>query len=95
VLSDTHIRRGGTRRLPDAVYRALEGADLVLHAGDLVSDVVLGDLSAWAPVKAVLGNNDVGLEGVLPIELTFKVDGLTVAMVHDSGVITNHSIREI
>jgi putative phosphoesterase len=85
VVSDTHIRRGGSRRLPDAVYAALDGADLVLHAGDLVSDVVLDDLAGFAPVKAVLGNNDVGLESALPMELEFDVEGVRIAMVHDSG----------
>jgi hypothetical protein len=27
VLADTHLRRGRARRLPDAVYRALDAAD--------------------------------------------------------------------
>jgi len=85
VLSDTHIKTGGKRRLPDPVYGALECADLVLHAGDLVSDAVLGDLARFAPVKAVLGNNDVGLERELPLEMAFDVDGVRLAMVHDSG----------
>jgi uncharacterized protein len=93
VLSDTHIRHGGSRRLPDAVYRALEGADVVLHAGDLVSDVVLDDLAGFAPVKAVLGNNDVGLEEVLPVELSVDLDGVGVAMVHDSGARTGRAAR--
>jgi hypothetical protein len=85
VLSDTHIRRAGTRRLSDTVYRALEEADLVLHAGDLVTAEVLDDLERFAPVRAVLGNNDVDLDGALPIEQSFDVDGVRVGMVHDSG----------
>lgn len=85
VLSDTHIRRGGERRLPDAVYDALDDADLVLHAGDLVTDGVVEDLARFAPVRAVLGNNDVGLEDALPVELSFEVEGVRVSMVHDSG----------
>jgi hypothetical protein len=36
-------------------------------------------------VKAVLGNNDVGLDGELPLELEFEIDGFNVGMVHDSG----------
>jgi hypothetical protein len=85
VVADTHIRRGGKRRLPDALYRALEGADLVLHAGDLVAGEVLDDLGRFAPVKAVLGNNDVDLGRTLPVEQRFDVDGVRVGMVHDSG----------
>src|SRR5436305_11415215 len=85
VVSDTHIRRGGKRRLPDAVYRALEAADLVLHAGDLVSGDVLDDLARFAPVQAVLGNNDVDLRAALSETVCVDVDGVSVAMVHDSG----------
>lgn len=85
VLADTHIRRGGKRRLPDVVYDALEGANLVLHAGDLVNGEVLDDLARFAPVQAVLGNNDVELESVLPLERAFEVNGVRVAMFHDSG----------
>ena len=57
----------------------------MLHAGDLVSGDVLDDLARFAPVKAVLGNNDVGLRAALPETLSFDVDGVSVAMVHDSG----------
>ena len=85
VLADTHIRRGGKRRLPDAVYAALENADLVLHAGDLVTGDVLDDLRRFAPVEAVLGNNDLELDGSLPLERVVGVDGVRIAVVHDSG----------
>jgi uncharacterized protein len=85
VLADTHIRRGSTRRLPPAVYAALEEADLVLHAGDVVSAELLEELAGFAPTLAVLGNNDTELVGQLPEERVFTVDGLRIAMVHDSG----------
>lgn len=86
VLSDTHVRSGGHRRLPDGVYRALDAADVVLHAGDIVTAELLHELSGWAPVHAVLGNNDVepALSG-LPESRLELLDGVRVAMVHDSG----------
>jgi putative phosphoesterase len=86
VVSDTHIRRGSTRRLPDELYRALDAADLVLHAGDVVVPEVLDDLRRFAPVHAVQGNNDVTeLTSTLPEQLSLDVDGVRVGMVHDSG----------
>ena len=85
VLADTHIRRGSARRLPPAVYAALEKADLVLHAGDVVTGAVLEELAGFAPTLAVLGNNDTELVGQLPEQRLFTVDGLQIAMVHDSG----------
>lgn len=85
VLADTHIHRNSARRLPPAVYAALEQADLVLHAGDVVTGDVLEELAGFAPTLAVLGNNDGELAGRLPAERSFTVEGLTIAMVHDSG----------
>lgn len=85
VLADTHIRRGSSRRLPAAVYEALEEADLVLHAGDVVTGDLLEELAGFAPTVAVLGNNDGELVGELPEERILTVEGLRIAMVHDSG----------
>ena len=54
VISDTH----GLLR-PEAL-RALAGADLIVHAGDVGDPRVLEGLRAVAPVVAVRGNNDRG-----------------------------------
>ncbi len=93
VLSDTHIRPGLNRRLPDAVYAELERADVVLHAGDVVSGAFLDELSGFAPVHAVLGNNDHELGGVLPERRVLELDGVRVAMVHDSGATAGRGAR--
>jgi putative phosphoesterase len=86
VLSDTHLRPGGSRRLPDAVYRALEEADVVLHAGDIVTADLISELSGFAPVHAVLGNNDADPAlSTLPETRLEVLDGVRVAMIHDSG----------
>ncbi len=85
VLSDTHMRPGMARRLPDAVYAHLDRADLILHAGDVVTADLLHELEGFAPVHAVLGNNDAALLGVLPETRVLDVDGVRIAMVHDSG----------
>ena len=85
VLADTHIRRTGSRRLPDAAYAHLEEADVILHAGDILVAEVLDELGGFAPVHAVLGNNDTELVGVLPETESLILDGVRIAMVHDSG----------
>jgi uncharacterized protein len=85
VLADTHIRRGSTRRLPDAAYELLDGADAIWHAGDMVVPELLDELRGFAPVEAVLGNNDHELFGILPERVEATVDGVRLAMVHDSG----------
>jgi putative phosphoesterase len=86
VLSDTHAPRRW-KRCPPAVADRLRGADLILHAGDVCTASVLDELAAYAPVHAVLGNNDgpdVAAWGA-PETLEVEVAGLRVGMVHDSG----------
>lgn len=86
VLSDTHIRPGASRRLPDAVYALLDGADVVLHAGDIVSADVLHELGGFAPVYAVMGNNDLDPAlSHLPQTRLVEIEAVTVGMMHDSG----------
>src|SRR3954447_21487370 len=93
VLADTHIRRGTKRRLPDAAYDALDTADVILHAGDVVTEDLLHELSGFAPTYAVLGNNDLELGGVLPGTRVLDLAGVSVAMVHDSGASSGRERR--
>ena len=85
VVSDTHLRDDGGRRLPDVVYEALAAADVVLHCGDVVERNLLDELARYGMVYAVLGNNDVTLRGALPERQVVELDGVRVGMVHDSG----------
>jgi len=69
------------------VAAELRGADLILHAGDVCTATVLAELAQYAPVVAVLGNNDgpdVADWGAVRTA-EFNLDGLRVAMLHDSG----------
>jgi hypothetical protein len=57
LVSDTHLP-DRLLALPKALFEALRGVDLVLHAGDVGDLRVLDELSAIAPVVAVHGNDD-------------------------------------
>jgi len=73
----------------------LDGVDLILHAGDVCRTDVLDELTAFAPVHVVLGNNDpteVAAWGA-PESLELSLCGLAVAMVHDSGARTGRLTR--
>jgi putative phosphoesterase len=86
VLADTHAPRRW-RTCPPRVAGHLRGADLILHAGDVCTAGVLDELAAYAPVRAVRGNNDgpdVAAWGA-PDTLEADLDGVRLAMVHDSG----------
>jgi len=94
VLSDTHSPRFW-KRCPRAVATALTGVDAILHAGDVCTVDTLLELQAWAPVHAVVGNNDGpeigewGARETLHIELA----GLPIAMIHDSGPASGRANR--
>ncbi|CAN5748820.1 YfcE family phosphodiesterase [soil metagenome] len=86
VLADTHAPRRW-RGCPPPVAAPLGDAALILHAGDVCTADVLDELASFAPVRAVLGNNDgpdVAAWGVGE-SLQLDLAGLRVAMIHDSG----------
>lgn len=86
VLSDTHAPRFW-KGCPPAVAARLDGVDLILHAGDVCTPSVLDELTAFAPVHVVRGNNDgddVAAWGA-PEVLRLTVAGVRIAMLHDSG----------
>lgn len=94
ALADTHAPRRW-RRCPPRVAERLRGADLILHAGDVCEASVLAELAAYAPVRAVRGNNDgadVASWGA-PDSLELELDGLRVAMVHDAGPASGRPAR--
>jgi hypothetical protein len=82
VISDTH----GLLR-PEALT-ALQGAELIVHAGDLGSAAVLEGLRALAPVKAVRGNVDrEPWAHNIPTTEAFEIDEVGVYVLHDLGEI--------
>jgi hypothetical protein len=86
VLSDTHSPYRW-KSCPAAVAAALDGVDAILHAGDVCTAETLDELATWAPVHAVLGNNDgvdVAAWGAPPT-LELDLAGLPIAMIHDGG----------
>ncbi|MGZ4673883.1 MAG: metallophosphoesterase family protein [Ilumatobacteraceae bacterium] len=91
VLADTHLREGQAARLVDKLGDHLESADVIIHAGDITDASVLTALEEFAPVRAVLGNNDHGM--VLPDRLVVELDGCVVAAVHDSGPAAGRAAR--
>ncbi|HVE47277.1 MAG TPA: metallophosphoesterase family protein [Acidimicrobiales bacterium] len=99
VLADTHLRPGAgggglLGRLPEPARQALTRADVVLHAGDIVTAHLLHELSAIAPVLAVRGNNDgdPSLSHVPEVRLEVLA-GVRVGMIHGSGARAGREAR--
>lgn len=82
VLADTHIPFRA-RRLPEPVFEAFRGVDLILHAGDLNVLAVLGELRGIAEVRAVVGNTDPwDVAQALPRTVCLEVDGVRIGLAH-------------
>src|SRR6476646_5162040 len=82
LISDTHMP-ARCAALPPALFDALPGLDLLLHAGDVGELWVLDRLSAIAPVLAVHGNDDTAdAQRELPYQQVLAVAGQRVVLTH-------------
>jgi hypothetical protein len=78
IISDTH----GLMR--SEAINALEGVEMIIHAGDIGTPDVLDALRAIAPVVAVRGNNDKGeWAHALPESEVVEVGDIALYVLHD------------
>ena len=84
VLSDTHLTRV-TEEFSAIVSTLFRDADLIIHAGDMVSREVYDYLCTWN-VRAVAGNMDgFDLAGLLPGKRVEVIEGKRIGIVHGAG----------
>ncbi|MFH1790630.1 MAG: metallophosphoesterase family protein [Candidatus Omnitrophota bacterium] len=87
VISDTHIPKAAAD-IPEAVYKAFKGVDMILHAGDVLEMSVLKNLQKLAPVKAVCGNMDgEDMRKALKEREVITAGGFRIGLVHGHGPI--------
>ena len=94
ITADTHVPRRA-RDLPAALWRDIDRADVVIHAGDWVDESLLDAIETRATrLIAVWGNNDgPALRERLPEIARADLDGLRVAVVHETGARTGRETR--
>ncbi|MHB8171317.1 MAG: metallophosphoesterase family protein [Thermincolia bacterium] len=82
IVADTHIPRRAPV-LPPPLISGLQGVDLIIHAGDLVSRKVINDLEALAPLEVVAGNHDIKkFSNSLPLAKIIHIDNLSIGITH-------------
>lgn len=86
IVADTHVPKRA-RALPEEVWREAEAADVVVHAGDWVEVDLLDELeSRTRRLIGVYGNNDgPALRARLPEVARAELDGVRLAVVHETG----------
>jgi len=86
VLSDTHVpHRSST--LPDELWKEIEKADLVIHAGDFTTYDFYLELMAYNNnLYAVHGNMDEpDLFRILPEKKVIEIEGKRIGIIHGFG----------
>ncbi len=64
----------------------LQGADLIVHAGDFSHQSVLAELRELGPVAAVHGNVDSpALRRELPEAISLELENVVLGVIHDAG----------
>jgi len=99
VVADTHLT-AKPRPLLEPLVEGLRNVDLILHAGDINTPEVLRLFEALAPVRAVVGNNDVAeLQCTLPRVRRFQFGRFSAGLMHGHDVdgLTAHQavVREL
>ncbi len=86
VVADTHLPLRA-KRLPNELLELLPVVDLVVHAGDWVDEPTLDLFEESARVLvACWGNNDgPGLRSRLPETARIELDGISIAVTHETG----------
>lgn len=86
LIADTHVPKRA-RELPAQVWREVDRADVVIHAGDWVDVALLDELERRSRrLVGVHGNNDHGeLRERLPEVARVEVGGVGLAVVHETG----------
>ncbi len=93
-MSDTHVP-ARARDLPAQLWDEVGRADVVIHAGDWVVPALLDRLEDRAArLIGVHGNNDgAELRRRLPEVARATIDGLRVAVVHETGGKAGREVR--
>ncbi|MDD5437005.1 MAG: metallophosphoesterase family protein [Candidatus Omnitrophica bacterium] len=89
VISDTHIPRT-SHDMPEAVYKAIEGVDMIIHAGDFVEKDFYDKLKGLRELKGVCGYMDSAeLRRILKPKEIIEVGNFKLGLIHGYGAPAN------
>lgn len=94
LLADTHLPKRA-KALPDQVWREVDAADVVLHAGDWADLATFEALEQRSrTLIAVWGNNDgPELRERMPETAYWELEGVRFAMTHETGASSGRERR--
>lgn len=77
ILSDTH------GLLREEVKDELKKADVILHAGDINTSAIVEEMSSYAPLYIVRGNNDKEWASEMEQSMYVTIEGIRFFLVHN------------
>lgn len=94
LIADTHVPKRA-RDLPARVWDEMDRADVVVHAGDWVTEQLVDDLQTRAErLIACWGNNDgPALRARLPERADVILGGVRLTVVHETGAAGGRDAR--
>lgn len=94
LIADTHVPKRA-RDLPARVWDEVDRADVVVHAGDWVTEQLVDDLQTRAErLIACWGNNDgPALRARLPERADVILGGVRLTVVHETGAAGGRDAR--
>lgn len=85
VLSDTHVP-SVYRTIPEGIWRALDGCDAIIHAGDFDGWETYEAFKSRFPTFAVVGNRDTfGRCEEVPMNRVEVLNGFSIGITHGTG----------
>lgn len=87
VISDTHVKRQDDIELLKPIIEPfLSEVDVIIHAGDSVSQLLIDFLRGLKPVYIVAGNMDnVDVANQLPKKMVFELGRYRIGLTHGGG----------
>ena len=85
ILSDTHVKKHSDKlfRLIDTLFKEV---DMIIHAGDYISPIVVSKLREHKNFVGVWGNNDKGyIRDLLKEKVILSVEGYKIGLYHGHG----------
>jgi len=77
---------GDAKWLSDLVRPHFSDVDMIIHAGDFVSSVVVTALEEFGPVEGVSGNMDPGeIRSIFPAKKVIKAGDYRIGIMHGFG----------
>lgn len=94
LMADTHLPKRA-KALPAPLWRAVEEADVVVHAGDWVELALVDQLAERSRrLVACYGNNDgPEFEARLPLIAVTRIEDIRLVVVHETGAKEGREVR--